>query len=496
MSTNVKSAIPDKYHWHGREWILAVLFGLILLVLYTGLNTCFSFRFRDRDGHVNYRMLADAFLSGQVYLKEPVDPLRLNSPDPLDPSLPYPFLDDALIWNGKYYFQHEPLPALPRVLWRKLTGSHYPTGAIVVICALGSVLWLGGLLWLLRKAFFRESPVWIFWYVWAAFALSAPQLYTVARPVVFNESSAMGCFFALGAATFLVLGLTHVGRLRMSLILTGLFGGFAFLSRAQMGVYLMVLPLCLIATHPLKHTPALSSWKVTILVLFPIAGAVAGQFIYNFLRFGDPLDFGRGHIMFYEYWDYWYLNRGGNFFRIEHFPFHVYHYLLALPRITDKLGILRYSIERIVVGDVMVERELVSSIFIMVPALLLVLPFPWLFNYSESRKGLTTILLFCALAPLTVLTMLCFFVGATARYLYDFTPLLFVLIFFNLVILWGRVRGNVKLRRMIIVGLSLLFIVNFLMGLLLALTGILVQDSFFFHYELPGWIKVFQRPLL
>ena len=81
-----------------------------LLILYVALDTSGSFRFKERPGFMHYGMLAEAFVSGQLHLKQKVDPERLSSRDPLDPSTPYPFMFDAIIWNGKYYFHHEPLP--------------------------------------------------------------------------------------------------------------------------------------------------------------------------------------------------------------------------------------------------------------------------------------------------------------------------------------------------------------------------------------------------
>ena len=57
-----------------------------LLILYAALDTSGSFRFKERPGFMHYGMLAEAFVSGQLHLKQPVDPERLGSRDPLDPS--------------------------------------------------------------------------------------------------------------------------------------------------------------------------------------------------------------------------------------------------------------------------------------------------------------------------------------------------------------------------------------------------------------------------
>ena len=50
-----------------------------LLILYVALDTSGSFRFKERPGFMHYGMLAEAFVSGQLHLKQPVDPERLRS---------------------------------------------------------------------------------------------------------------------------------------------------------------------------------------------------------------------------------------------------------------------------------------------------------------------------------------------------------------------------------------------------------------------------------
>jgi len=457
-----------------------VLLGLALFIfflsaLYMGLNTSFTFQFKERVGYVNYSILADAFLSGRLHLENPVDPQRLEAPDPLDPSLPYPFMDDAIIRNGKYYFQHEPFPALVRAVWLKLTGISYPTGLIIIACLVINVLWFWGILWQLRQAFFPESPMWVPMFVLAAFALSGPQLYMASRPIVHHEASAMGMCFVLGGCTFFFYGLTHVQRIASAFLLSGLFMGAAVLCRALLVIYPMVFLLCFLFSQPHKHEPRISLWMSAISYIFPIGCLSGVQLLYNYLRFGDPLDFGRRYLMYYHVPDYLYIIQQGFSFRLSHIPFQLYNYLLALPAITNKSGMLRFPIERTFSGDVMIGRELASSVFVVAPVLLLFLPILLLFSRTKKAGDLRLIITCCVLGSLAMLMALCSYVWSTARYLYDFTPLMFVVVFYNLAILWGRVQDNTPLRRLTVVGLCLLFAANCVMGLFLGFTGMIAQ---------------------
>lgn len=454
---------------------MVVLCGAVLALLYVALNTSFSFRFEERRGVQNYGMLRDALLSGQLHVNEPVDPRRLQAPDPLDPSLPYPFIGDMIIWKGHYYFQTEPLPGMIRALCAKLTGIFYPTGAIVIICILANLALLGGIFLFMRKYFFPDSPTWIIWFVLLSFALSGPQLYIASRPVFHHESVAMGAFFILGGLTLAIYGLNRAQSQHRVLILAGTFFGAAILCRVWLGLYSLIFVLIFAIIYHGKKNPAMSFKKLLGSLVIPIAAAIAVQLAYNLVRFDHPLDFGRDHVIFHEYPEYLYLTQGAHFFRLEHVPLQLYHYLLSLPLITSKIGILRFPIERVWVGDVMVLRELAISVFIMIPVLILTLPLPFLLRESKKSTELSLLIFFCVIAPLTMLMALSAYCCATARFVYDLVPLLFVLIFFNLVVLWNKTKNHTTLRRALVAGLGLLFVINCIMGILLGLGGIFTQ---------------------
>jgi hypothetical protein len=444
---------------------------VILLILYVGLDTKGSFRFQERPGFMNYGMLAEAFISGQLHLKQPVDPERLRSRDPLDPSTPYPFMFDAIIWNGKYYFQHEPLPGFLRAMVLSATGVALPTGAIVVSCALGVFIFLGTLLCLIRRYYFPESPVWMLWYIWLSFALSGIQLYIVSRPVVYHEAVAEGCFFVLAGCTLLVSGLSSARRSFITPCLSGLCFAVAVACRAFLVLYPVCFLLSFLAFSALRRESLAATIGWALSFAAPVALSIAGLFAYNYFRFGDCLDFGKYHVILPKYPDYLYISVGGNFFSWKHVPYHLYHYLLSFPSIVCKFPFLRYPYEAFWINGTYMIKELVCSVFITMPILLLSLPAPVLFRNLHIRDQLALIVIFFGVSSVAVLAVLSSFFGATARYFYDFTPILFVLAFCNLAVFWDRVTTGFRSKTIAKVVLSLLFIGNLLMGLLLGLTG-------------------------
>jgi hypothetical protein len=444
---------------------------LMLLILYMGLDTKGSFHFQEHPRFMHYGMLADAFVSGQIHLKQPVDPDRLKSRDPLDPSTPYPFMFDAIIYNGKYYFQHEPLPGLMRAILLYITGFSPPTGAIVVTFALGVFILMGVLLWRMRQLYFRESPAWMFWYIWLSFALSGIQLYIASRPVIYHESAAEGCFFVLAGTLLLVHGLT-VARHRL---ITACLSGIGFAAAIACRALLVIYPVCLVLTFLAFAAIRRQSIGATILWALsfgsPVLLSVSGLLGYNYARFGDCLDFGRSHVIFPQYSAYLYLSLEGHFFSWKHVPYQLYYYLLSLPWIVAKFPYLRYPFGESWANGVYLIRELVCSVFIAMPVLVLAIPFPIILRQDGARDRRSLILVFCGVSSLAVLALLSAFIGAAARYFYDFTPLLFVLAFCNLAAFWNGITVNPRRKTMAKVALAILFIGNVLMGLLLGLTG-------------------------
>jgi hypothetical protein len=448
---------------------------MILLVIYAALDTKGSFNFHEPPGFMNYGMLAEAFVAGQLHLKQKVDPERLKSTDPLDPSTPYPFTFDAIIWDGKYYFHHEPLPGLIRAMILYTTGFALPTGAIVVTFVLGVLILLGELLCLIRRLYFPECPAWMIWYIWLSFALSGAQLYIASRPVVYHEAVAAGCFFVLAGSTLLVHGLSGARHGVATLCLAGICFGAAVACRASLVLYPVSFLLTFLAWSAIRRESLSITTQWALSFASPVFLWSAGLLAYNYLRFGNCLDFGKSHVIFPGYPVYLYLSSGGNFFSWKHVPYHLYHYLFSLPWIVGKFPFLRYPFEEFWANGAYLVRELVCSVFITTPVLLLSLPFPFLFRRACVRDRLSLILVFFGVSSLAVLALLSAWFWAAARYYYDLTPILFILAFCNLAVFWDRIATSPRRKALAKVVLSLLFMGNVLMGLLLGLTGTMQQ---------------------
>jgi len=415
---------------------------IILFVLYIPFNTKGTYQFKEVPGFPNYDDIASAFLEKQLHLIQPVDPKRLEAADPRDPSHPSEYLFDRIIWNGKYYFAHEPLPALFHAGWTALTGHPLRTGVMVILSIVGVLIILAVLLIRLHKLYFQSTPNWIFWGVWISFSLCSVQLHMASMPFIYNEAVGLGGLFSLLGVSFAIDGLTVKNKRRSRMALSGTCFGIAVCCRSILVFYPITLLVCLAIFRLFND----KQYKDNINVFFPFL-FLFGLFIlsllsYNFMRFGNFFNFGRSYAIFPSYEDYQYAILNGNMFRIKHVPIQLYLYLFSPPDIINKFPYIMIPNEtRFWIGDVMVVSQRVRSIFILIPILILIFPAPFLLKHYRPLL-LSFWMTYFVTATSAILGFLTFFWYTTIRYIYDFVPLLFVIVFCVFSMLWQKYQGN------------------------------------------------------
>ncbi len=468
---------PTQNEVGGQAFCLERNLGLICLCcaifsIYVALNTAGSFRFREVPTHVNYNMLAEALVSGHLDLNVPIHPERLKHTNPADPFLPYPILIDLIIFHGKPYMIQAPLPAILRVPLRAVTGWEFPTGLAIVLAAFGCLLVFGWLLVEVRQAFFPDSPLWILRITWLSFAFSGTQLYMVSRPVVYHEAVVVGALFALSGTAVLFTLLTRPGPGFGRLFLAGLLFGAAVACRPTFVLYPTIW-FVVIGLFGLKSKEPLGSIvRNGLALLFPVGFFGASLLLHNYLRFGDPFELGwkyhSPHAFIYAY-----VCLQNNLLRVAHVPYNLYDWFLLVPDLTRSFPYLEFSHVGFKIGDVLKVREKVGSVFFVIPMLLLSIPAVPLAFRAPQAQPLRVIITGCAAVSSAVFGFLLFHLNATSRYLYDFTPLLFVLVYYTLVTAWSVVVEQPRIKRLSIVVLGLLMTVQIVNGFALGFNGML-----------------------
>ncbi len=441
-----------------------VILSIAVILLYAAFNTEFTGLFRERETFLTYDMLAEAFLSGQLHLKQEVDRERWESGDPLNPSLKRPFLFDAIIWDGKYYLKQPPLPGVLHAIWIALTGKACLTGLVIVATGLGNFLLIGSFLSRIRRTFFPETPMWILTYCWLSFGISGIQLYAIARHVIYHEATLLGNFFVLSGFLVLLVAWQRNARSLWYPILSGVLFGAAVACRLPLILYPIFFALCYAVFSLARNVPKAPRPATIAAWIIPIIGFVSLLLGYNYLRFGSPLEFGDRHVIFPNYIDYIYLAKFNNFYRLAHIPLNLYHYLLAPSEFDSSFPFQLFPSYWYWDGRVHLVREVMSSIFVISPVLALCFIAPFGYRYGSERPMLSFILVTISVSSMAIFGSYLCYLWAVPRFAYDFVPLLFLVLYCGTAGVWSRTADNRRFHLVFKILLSGLFILNAVQG--------------------------------
>jgi hypothetical protein len=271
----------------GRHLVLAavaVLVGCYYLWQARAANGPFAWR-GDKNGF--YNLLARGFLRGQLYVPVTPSPELLALPDPWSPAVPDSLRwQDMVLYRGRYYLYFGAAPAvLLFAPWRAVTGHDLPEPfAIAVICFAGFLFAAGAFMRVLDLAQARPGlPLLGFLFLALAVCQSAPFLLN--RVAVYEIAIASGYCCVCGGLFFLARGVGPDGS-RRALAASGAMFGLAVASRPPT-FFAAAVALAALTIFDLRR-------KSRSFLAFAAALAVigAGIAIYNYQRFGNPLEFG------------------------------------------------------------------------------------------------------------------------------------------------------------------------------------------------------------
>ena len=239
----------------------------------------------------SYIDLGESFLQGQLALLEKPDPQLTVLPDPYDPAQrTAPYRWDASYYEGKYYLYWGPVPALFFAAVEGLTRSRPPGALLIVLCYISLSILLFMILFRLWRKYFPLAPGFSLGLCVLVGLVNLPMLFILGRPIVYETSSIAGQFF-------LILGLLGWIHYTTSsekpgwLVLTGVSWGLAIGSRYSLLLSIIVY-LAFALTRITREINNPYGWRKVSFLLVPLGLCLAGLGIYNFARFGDPLETG------------------------------------------------------------------------------------------------------------------------------------------------------------------------------------------------------------
>lgn len=238
---------------------------------------------REVPGTNSYAVLAEGWLNGRF-------------------DADHCFDTDCALFNGLTYIIFPPLPGVIALPFVALFGSDFRFFVVL------SALTFAGSGWLWWQIFRREA-------VGRDQATLLVLLTLFATPLAFVVLRGDGVWFFAQSWGFLFSSAALYSALvRRNALLAGLFIGMAFLCRQMTILYLPLLYVLLLEANTAWYSIDRAAIKRALsLAAFPVI-AILIYFVYNYARFGSPLETGYSYIFPVE-WDV--ADSGGFFLRLR-----------------------------------------------------------------------------------------------------------------------------------------------------------------------------------
>lgn len=238
-----------------------------------------------------YRRLTDAFLHGQLNLREGPPPKMLELADPYDPTANARYrLHDASLYDGKYYLYWGPAPALvaAAICWiirdfDPMFGDQY----LVLLYMIGNTILVSILILRTREQLFPNQSPWTAAFAILTFGLGTPVLYTLARSAIYEASIAAGQFFLLAGILAAWFGVQN--KKNWALALAG--ACWALSAGSRIGLVPAIGVFALMTAWQLRGSNWRSSMNIAALLAPLLIGASLHAW-YNYVRFGSVTEIG------------------------------------------------------------------------------------------------------------------------------------------------------------------------------------------------------------
>ncbi|HVW21307.1 MAG TPA: hypothetical protein VHC86_08835 [Opitutaceae bacterium] len=400
---------------HPSWWLqAALLLGIGWFYFWTAVPEWRPGLLRD-SGRGYYGLLTRGFLHGHLYLDLPADPFLATLSNPSDPIARQGHgLHDASYYRGHYYLYFGVTPVVVLFIPYRLLTGHFLDESLASPAFAAAGLAVAALLFRdIRRRFYPGATSAVAVVGIAAVGLAAMIPDLLRRSSVWEVPITCGFLCCLVALWAVFRALT-VDRPAPWLALASAAFGLAVGCRPD---YLFGCPALLVPFFMrARRTPFPARWTLITATLLPISAVGVGLALYNWGRFGSPLDFGFRHLMngeqvaserlfswpflAYNLRAYWLLPAGWS----RYFPFVEMAKLPPAP--PGHLG-----------------AEDPYGILPNMPFILLVLAIAGLWHRpAEGRGGLRAFCVAVALAAAGSGLAVTAFGGAINRYMVDFLP--------------------------------------------------------------------------
>jgi hypothetical protein len=358
-----------------------------------------------------YDELADAFLAGQLHLLRTPSPEMMALPDPWNPATNEQFreapripgqrfqgIHDLSLYDGKFYLQWGPFPALFIIPLRFIAGHDLPMGRLVLIIETISALAyamatiklarLTGLpqsrrMKILIVLFFVLCPVWTF----------------TLRTIAIYEA---GIFFGQFCMSLALLSavvafdekITHGKEKLWLLALASIFLGFMVNCRSNLALLGLMVPVILYVWSRIEIQPRPIRQMIgpALALGCPAMFLLISALVYNKIRFGSFMELGQTWQLWGGYASMW--ENKFHYLRLGRIVPNIWYYFLSPVEINLSLLLIHIpaavpasdwlSPEMSSIYDIYVART--SGLFILSPLTILTLFAPLLFLKKNTNR--------------------------------------------------------------------------------------------------------------
>ena len=261
----------------------------------------------ERQSSSYYALLADGFMAGRLsFLLEPPAALAKLA-DPYEPRQRVGIdtgrnMLDVTYYKGRYYIYFGVAPELALFLpFRLLTGAHFSENlAVAIFCSGGYLCSLGFFLGL-RRRYFPAAGTGLVWLGAILLGGCNFSLLLLERSHIWEVPIASAyCFSCLGLWV-LFLGLEGGRRRLLWLTAASTALGLAVASRPHFVVGAALLGAAWLwrerEVWRRRIRPDAAWWREAAALFLPLGVIGVGMGVYNFLRFGNPLEFGVQYML-------------------------------------------------------------------------------------------------------------------------------------------------------------------------------------------------------
>jgi hypothetical protein len=447
-----------------------------------------------------YDLLARSFVGGKLYLPVTPQPELLALPNPwLDSANRTYRLLDTVLYNERYYLYHGPVPVLLLFApWYGLTRHDMPENFAAFLFALGGYFFLSLLFVQILRFLSSRVSVTLVTLCLLAIGIGQSVLYMLHRALLYEVAIACGFCGVSAGFYFLFRWLTVPRKRTLWAGLSGLSFGLAIGCRPHLGLAAAcAFLLMLLFREPGTRAEfrILNSERLRrdiLLFCLPVVVCCLGIAVYNYARFGNPLEFG----LRYQLGEASYQNIRLSLVNV--IP-GLYYMLLCPPDLVAEFPFVRLALRQPFGAEVNVLPpryflELTGGVFALSPIAVIAFLLPASRKRFSGSRGVFAFVL--TVLGFTVGCIL--FVAATGltsqRYEVDFAPFL---VFVACVVACALVGYLHKWTRMFATA-ALIVLLLFTIGanLGLAVQGPydqFVQASPHTYVQLARWFSPFER---